>query len=233
MLSLALAILMPGGDLAVSHQFWVPGRGFVGNDLAIVRWIYEMVPWMGRLAAIVGLVLLVRAGGAPRVRWRRRSLMLALVMVTGVGALVNGVFKEHWGRARPVNVDSFGGDRIFTPAWRPSAECRSNCSFVSGHAATGFALMGVGALSTLAVRRRWCLIGIVAGLLIGLGRISQGGHFVSDVIFAGLAVWTSVALVRSVWLRLRLWRRTRSYRRRCEGLPGKTKGSSPYRLTPS
>jgi membrane-associated PAP2 superfamily phosphatase len=226
MLSLSITLLIPGGDLAVSHLFWRPGQGFIGNELAAVRWVYDIVPWLGRLAALVGLVLLIRAGEAVGVRWRRRGLMLSLVMVAGVGALVNGVFKEHWGRARPVTVDSFGGNRSFTPVWMPSDECRSNCSFVSGHAATGFALMGVGALATLRARRRWCLIGIGAGLLIGLGRIAQGGHFLSDVIFAGLAVWASVALFRALWLRSRLRRRRRHARRQQDALPPMTKGSA-------
>ena len=44
-------------------------------------------------------------------------------------------------------------------------------------------------------RRRWFLIGLVSGAVIGAGRIMQGGHFLSDVIFAFYTVWLSCELV--------------------------------------
>ena len=66
--------------------------------------------------------------------------------------LAHGVLKENWGRARPVQVSQFGGEASFTPPWQPTSECRRNCSFVSGHAGTGFALITLGALA--APRRR-------------------------------------------------------------------------------
>jgi len=48
--------------------------------------------------------------------------------------------------------------------------------------------------------------GAVVGLLIGAVRIAQGGHFLSDVVFAGWAVWLTYVLIRQIWLRLRLRR---------------------------
>jgi len=39
------------------------------------------------------------------------------------------------------------------------------------------------------------LIGLVAGSVIGFGRILQGGHFLSDIVFAFYAVWLSCELV--------------------------------------
>jgi lipid A 4'-phosphatase len=44
-------------------------------------------------------------------------------------------------------------------------------------------------------RRRWTLIGLTAGALVGLGRIMQGGHYLSDVVFSFYAVWLSCELV--------------------------------------
>jgi hypothetical protein len=45
-----------------------------------------------------------------------------------------------------------------------------------------------------------------------LGRVLQGGHFASDVLFAGLFIWGVAQLLRQALLhaRLRRWRRTGS-----------------------
>jgi lipid A 4'-phosphatase len=46
---------------------------------------------------------------------------------------------------------------------------------------------------------------MLAGGLIGLVRVSQGGHFLSDVVFSLIAIWGSHLLIRAVWLRFRFW----------------------------
>jgi lipid A 4'-phosphatase len=78
-----------------------------------------------------------------------------------------------------------------------------NCGFVSGHAAAGFSLMTWGIWSAWPRRKRWLVIGTAAGLFIGSVRIMQGGHFLSDVIFSGWAVWLIYVLMRQTWLWLR------------------------------
>jgi lipid A 4'-phosphatase len=113
---------------------------------------------------------------------------------------VNGILKEHWGRARPEQV--FGGEAEFTAPLVIADECARNCSFVSGEAAAAAALaIVVGALSwpTLGPRgrrRAVALLGSVASAA-GLMRVATGRHFLSDVVFAALvtafvalALWT-------------------------------------------
>lgn len=211
--------IWPGLDLAASGFFYQapePGTGvgagagkFVGNQFAVIGWIHEALPWFGRASALVGLVLLLRTTrqGPIELRWWRRWLALGLLMLLGNGLVVNGLLKEGWGRARPVDVQVFGGPASFSPALLASSQCDSNCSFVSGHAATGFGLLAVGMLGSAATRRRWLKVGLLAGLTAGLIRIAQGGHFLSDVLFSGWVMWLCAALFREAWLRLRLRRR--------------------------
>lgn len=197
----------PQIDLHVSAWFVDHQGRFVGDDSAVVRAIYLAVPWIGRglaLAALVVALAWYRRPGPLGVRWWRRTLMLGAAMLFIVAGLVNGVLKDQWGRARPVAVVQFGGERAFTPAWQPASQCPRNCSFVSGHAATGFALIAVGLAGTSATRRRWRNIGLACGLVIGLARISQGGHFASDVIVGGFLVWVGACVLRLVWLRIKL-----------------------------
>jgi lipid A 4'-phosphatase len=47
--------------------------------------------------------------------------------------------------------------------------------------------------------RRWLWAGIALGAVVGLGRMAQGGHFLSDVVFAFWAVYL-IASLCSRWL---------------------------------
>lgn len=202
----------PRLDLWLSGLFFAADEGFFVAASPLVQAVHSVVPWLGRLAVLLGLLALVlhwRAVRWPSLRWRRRLAMLGLAMLFGVGVAVNGVLKESWGRARPVAVEAFGGPAKFVPALRPSQECRRNCSFVSGHAATGFALGSIGLLGAPATRRRWLLVGAAAGLCLGGLRVAQGGHFASDVVFSGIVIWGCGLVLRALWLRGAARRRAR------------------------
>ena len=209
--------LWPTLDLTVSAWFYqAPGspvwQGFVGDRFALIGLIHETVPWLGRAVCLLALITAAcwrLRPGPVNIRWWRRSVALGLAMLLGTGIVVNVILKETWGRPRPVEVQTFGGAGTFEPALHPSHQCDSNCSFVSGHAATGFTLLALGLLGPPATRRRWLIWGLAAGLATGLLRIAQGGHFLSDVLFSGVIVWLVCLLLRQAWVRLRLRRRQR------------------------
>ena len=187
-----LFLLAPGIDLWASGLFFRTGEGFFLADLGVVRALYRSVPWIVA-AQVVGIPLLLFLGW-----WRgreiagiglRQGVFVLLVLALGPGLAVNTVLKDHWGRARPSQVAEFGGSQSFTAAPLPATACDKNCSFVSGHAAVGFALVAFSFVATGPRRRRAIGAGAVAaGALIGLARIIQGAHFLSDVVFAGFVV---------------------------------------------
>jgi lipid A 4'-phosphatase len=193
-------------DLWISQQFYADGR-FVGNDWLVAQAIYHGTPWAGMAVLAVAALRCVRAarrlnGPLP---WRG-SASLLLVAVLGVGLLVHTALKDGWGRARPADVQAFGGPKAFTPALQPADHCRRNCSFVSGHAAAGFALLAFGLFGRVQKRRRWLLAALVAGTAIGLARVSQGRHFASDIVFCFSVLWILSLVLREGWLRFRLAR---------------------------
>ncbi len=98
---------------------------------------------------------------------------------------------------RAVQITEFGGSKHFTPALEPSTECDHNCSFVAGDPSLGFVLL---AFAIVLKRRRSRAAGwsIAIGTLIGLMRIAQGGHFLSDVIFCGILVCGVVLILDQV-----------------------------------
>lgn len=202
-------VSFPQADLWFSNLFYAQSGIFPANDLLLVKGIYFLTPWMGRLAFVVALAILVLAMVFPaqvsRRHWRRASAVVAVVIL-GIGLLVHTVLKDGMGRPRPRDVQVFMGSTAYVPIFERSQFCQTNCSFVSGHAAVGFALMSVGMLGVRRRRQFWLFTGIVVGCLIGLARIAQGGHFLSDVVFSLVAIWSCHLSIRSSWLRFRLWR---------------------------
>lgn len=209
---LALSSLLfnyfPQIDIWVTQFFYASQGIFPANDYWLVKGIYQATPWLGRFAFLFALMVLLFAIFSPssvsRRHWRRASAVVAVV-VLGIGLLVHTLLKDGMGRPRPRDVQIFMGSTDYVPVFVTSQFCQTNCSFVSGHAAVGFAIMSIGMLSTRKRRRFWLALGLISGSAIGLARIAQGGHFFSDVIFSLIAVWASHLLIRTIWIRFRAW----------------------------
>ena len=198
----------PQLDLWVSDLFYANHGSFPANEMWLVKVAYHGTPWAGRMLFVGSIFLLTVAVLMPsrvsRRNWRRACAVVAVV-VLGIGLLVHTVLKDGMGRPRPRDVQAFAGPAAFVPVFVPSQFCQTNCSFVSGHSAVGFALMSLGMFGIRRRRQFWLFTGLVVGGLIGLVRIAQGGHFLSDIVFSLIAIWSSHLLIRAVWLRFRGW----------------------------
>jgi lipid A 4'-phosphatase len=120
------------------------------------------------------------------IRWRAWRLPLAFVVIAGIlgpGMVVNWGFKENWQRARPYQVENFGGTQKFSRATVMSDQCNNNCSFVSGHVSCGVFLISLGLVHRRR-QRRWAALGVVSGLVIGFARMADVAHWLSDVLWA-------------------------------------------------
>lgn len=117
---------------------------------------------------------------------------LFLVLVIGSGIIVNAIFKNQFGRPRPVNITEFNGTQHFTPAFIISNGCEKNCSFSSGHGSAAFFAL---ALALFFKYRKTALtIAFIYGCLVSFARIAAGGHFFSDnvVSFFIMAITTDL-----------------------------------------
>jgi lipid A 4'-phosphatase len=196
-LAAALFLLLPQIDLSTSAQFYVPERGFVLKSWAPAAWLCGSVPWVAwGIVLVVGLgALWLLLVGRPLWRLDRKALcFIALSTALAPGFIVNTVLKDHWGRARPNQIAAFGGTHAFSSAPLPAAQCPRNCSFPSGHAALGFSLVAFAFLLPAGAGQRGAVAAALGfGALIGLARIAQGAHFLSDVVYAGFLVYGTAA----------------------------------------
>jgi membrane-associated PAP2 superfamily phosphatase len=137
----------------------------------------------------------------------RAAVLLVVTLALGPGLIANVIFKDHWGRARPIDVKEFGGTKRFTPWWDPRGECPNNCSFIAGEPSGAFWTMAPAALAP----PQWRLAAYGAALAFGAGigvlRMGSGAHFFTDVVFAGVFMYLVVWAVHGLIYR---WRATRT-----------------------
>ena len=82
------------------------------------------------------------------------------------------------------------------PVFPPSNQCDYNCTFVSGEASSIYVIFFAAAFLLRRHARRMIALGVVFGSLAGLTRIAQGGHFLSDVVFAGVFMALTAACLQ-------------------------------------
>ncbi len=202
----------PGIDLTAARWFAPPDGQVQIKDWWWVQAINLYIPafFRGLIFVAIGAWLLATWGP----RWKQWRLPLAFFILSGAlgpGLLVNAGFKDNWQRARPYEVQNFGGAQQFTRAGVVTDQCNNNCSFVSGHVACGFFFAS---LMLVQPRRRriWALAGCAAGALIGFSRMADMAHWLSDALWAAPITWACSWLV---WRAL-VW----AYRERAVGADG-------------
>lgn len=192
----ALAVVFrffPEIDLWAASQFYDPDRHFFSPR----NW-WLAIPYYGmpRLSQAFAVCVFVGwLAGFFIQKWRARQRWLGFLLAAAIIGphLVVGIgLKENVGRARPANIVEFGGWQTFTPAFVLSDQCQKNCAFVSAHVASAAFVMAFGWLSPPALRRRWLVASVAFSAVLGLARMAQGGHFLSDVIFGFFAVYWSL-----------------------------------------
>ena len=200
----------PRFDLDLAALFFDPNTHSFGAKYQ--HWTVrarEVAEWLIAALAAVGFVALAGKLVAPRQRMpmRGRAGMLMLVtLALGPGLLANTVLKDHWGRARPIDVVQFGGPYSFTPWWDPRGSCAVNCSFIAGEPSGAFWTLVPAALTP----PQWRPFAYGAALAFGVGvgalRMSAGGHFFTDIVFAGVLMFLLGWFLHGIVYR---WRATR------------------------
>jgi len=186
--SAAVFLIAPEIDLWLSGLFHTPEAGFAFRTSSTGEAYDEIrnLVLIGPPLAYVAYRLAVDRRPLDRFATAlRESAFVLLALLISNGLVVNVIFKDQWGRARPHQTEPFGGADPFVPPLVPSDACASNCSFVGGDIGFAFGLMAAALLARRA-RRLWLGAVMVFGLVITAFRILPGAHFPSDGVFAFL-----------------------------------------------
>jgi lipid A 4'-phosphatase len=181
-------------DLAVARAFYAPEAAYPWPGLAsgFCRLLYSYGPLPGIALGVVAVSAWILAARRDAFSTSTRIAgFTSVLLLIAPGLIVNLGLKSYWGRPRPSQVEHFGGEYAYAPLGE-TGDGPGNGSFPSGHASIAFFLMAPGFLF---MRRRQKLAavflgsGLVAGVVMGIVRIAQGAHFLSDVIWAGAIVY--------------------------------------------
>ncbi len=237
--------LYPKLDILLEQPFVDPSRDPTGLgfwlrlDTGGLDTVLNRLRDLGRLIvtftvapAVIALAIKIILPRRPMRFPARAAILMVYTLLLGPGVLTHLIMKDHWGRPRPVDVTEFGGDQRFVPWWDPRGDCPENCSFVAGEPSGAFWTLAAAAVAPPPWRPLAYVAAIAFGSVIGLIRMAGGGHFFSDVVFAGvfnfLIIWVAHGLLYR-WRPTRLTDRT--IERHLELLTLPFRGARPSQAT--
>ncbi len=177
----------PGGP----NAGWLYGNRFPWREL----YDYGNIPTLIIMGA-AGMILLAGLYFHLSSFMRKACWIVLLTIIIGPGIIVNGILKPYWGRPRPADVTQFGGRHEYRDVWPPGGP-GSGKSFTCGHCAMAF---GLGSLAALYPRYPTAgmaavMISLLYGVLMGTARMTQGGHFPTDVLWSGIVVFVVLCIL--------------------------------------
>jgi len=206
-IALTAVLEFSGLDLAIPSFFFDRGAGHGGwayGQTTLFRLFYDygtLPTWLQAFAAC--LILFAAFRGWIGSDYRKPCMVVVLTFALGPGLVVNGLLKEFWGRPRPADLVLFGGSSQYQAVWPPAGPGAGK-SFSSGHVATAFSLCSGASFYSL---HPWLsgatlVVGVSYGLLMGIARIAQGGHFPTDVLWSGVIVLSVLTWLHFLVLRI-------------------------------
>jgi undecaprenyl-diphosphatase len=187
---LALCIDAPTAAFVRSHGLpkWIEAH----------YWLAEVIKLPGQFPFVVAIAVLLWL--FRRCGWKAS----VFVVLAGVASGANVLVKWAVGRTRPYKLPGILDLRPFElHPFRdgiPGLFKESNLSFPSGHGATAFAL----AAAVFLVWPRGAWIFIALGVMVGIERVCENAHYVSDVVGAAGFSILCVALLNlclSAWMK--------------------------------
>lgn len=180
------AILAGKLDLRLAAIFYHDGWPFKYHPVVTFLYRFGAIPAL-LIASAAALIFLAGFFDRRFAEWRRTALYLVLVYLVGPGLIVNGLLKGQWGRPRPIETIEFGGTMAYCEIYDHGIPGQGK-SFPSGHASAAFFLATLYCvLRARKLRGAYAALagGIVYGALVGGARMAAGGHYASDVLWAG------------------------------------------------
>ena len=177
--------LFPRYDITFSNFFFTNNL-FISEKYKVIKDLRSFLKDLMVIFPVTVLLLLIINHFFKRKYNMKQRMKFALIgfiigPIIGSGLIANFFFKDNWGRARPIQISEFGGDKAFTPAFVKTDQCEKNCSWISGESSAAFSFI---AGSIIFKNPIFFYLNLIIGVLVSFCRVSMGGHFLSDNIFA-------------------------------------------------
>lgn len=183
-------------DISIQKYFFTLEEGWIFKNAQPWKFLYHFGNIPALLLSVSSLILLsISFFKTSLIKYRKIFIFMTIVMALGPGLFINSILKDNWGRPRPRDIIEFGGNYNYEQVLEIDKDSKGK-SFPCGHASMGFYLMTLFFIFRKRMNltaHRALYIGIVWGCLIGMARIVQGGHFASDVLWAGGLVYLVAA----------------------------------------
>ncbi len=186
-------------DLKASQFFYDLYPGFQPGP--IWKWIFHWGVLPGLLIGLVSFIILICQISPKWQKYRTGALMAFLGLILGPWILVNLTLKEYCQRPRPVQLEQYGGKYHYVPIHKIDLKFQGNQqkSFPSGHASMGFYLFILWRIASREKKHQWAKRALTFAslmtFLLSWARLSQGGHFLSDVLISGYVVWLVILIL--------------------------------------
>ena len=182
-------IVFPILDINISRYFFVDDK-FLSEKYTFIKVLRSNLKNIMIVIPILSLIILLlivfmkknyNFNNIYNLRFKLALLGFVIGPILGCGLIANLYFKDTWGRARPAYIVEFGGEKKYSKPFIKSDQCYKNCSWISGETSGAFSLM----FGSLLLRNHiFLLFNYILGLLVFFCRVSMGGHFFSDNIYA-------------------------------------------------
>lgn len=188
-------------DRQVAALFYRPGysggKAWPWQHGWLLDHLFQYATVFTVLIGVVALLVALSANAWPSLkRWQKPALFIVLVIALGPGLIVNLVFKDHWGRPRPVHITEFGGQYAYVPPLKIGNT--PDKSFPCGHCSVGFMFFSLYFLS-LKRKALYFMLTMLFALLMAVTRMTAGGHFISDILWSGYLVFLVTWLIYYGW----------------------------------
>lgn len=175
-------------DIAFSSLFYNKETGWYLFNDRMVNFLYKYGTYPAIFFSIFSiLVITFRRFFKNKENLKKTAVVFLITLIFAPGIIINVLLKSYSGRPRPREIVEFTGKWEYRKVLQIGQPGRGY-SFPCGHCSMGFIFCSIyfvirNKRKFLANITLW--FGLAYGVIIGLTRISQGAHFLSDVIWSG------------------------------------------------
>ena len=196
--------IFPNLDITFSGLFYSNSDQFIASEKTwFVYFVRKMIlPLMALLSFFIPLAAIIK-----HFFYKEKILNICVrdwiyflsCLILGTGIIVNSIFKNLWGRARPNETIVFGGDQPFSIPWLNVEYCDTNCSFVSGD--VSFFTLSL-ALLIIFNKTSWNIFAYIIIVVVSLLRIMEGDHFLSDTLMSFIITFLVIKILHSIFRKM-------------------------------